>query len=283
VFTRYAPVAACLAVVLLALPFLTNYFRQSDNYAVPAPAAAPEMVMQFAEDSLADIDDDSLWYEASPESAAGNITATSPEAEESETIQESPGRGTGSDSSEQITTEAPPAPAAAPPPPAESAPESESAVPAPDSAPAMPAPAAPAPDPAFEPFEEEADFGIGGDTEPPPWPVPDGSMETGHTEMPTPPQGGRIDGGAVEPPAPEPYYAIIEISGPLPAMLSRFEPSHLENPTPEFVNVELYLIPRDVALELMGYLRANHNRDEFTATVMPNGGNYALVIHSGGN
>jgi len=155
VLTRYAPIAACLAVILLALPFVVDNNRQLNDYgapSAPAPAmtpaahddAAPVPVIEEAHESQHSLNEDSgeMHRMNEPEGAAGAYVDADDGTPETN-------RGLGETTAQEAgSAPAPDSPLASehdqnpvrPAPPAESPAEH---APAPASTPA-PAPAAPA-------------------------------------------------------------------------------------------------------------------------------------------
>ena len=238
--TRYLPVAACLAVVLLTLPWIMdNQSRQTglDNI---SPAAAPEMSMAAPGSS---VDEEDLMLKAQDRSG-GNATA---------------GGGGGLLTPESPQDGADPAlagPASTPAPAVGNA-----AAPAPEPAPeAAPGGGASAPAPAPPQSQPHSSM-----------PDPDSAPEqmTDDNEVPLlAPDVWRVFGGFDD------AYAWIEITGDLPGILTVYVPESLDGLSDWEA---YYMIPRTVAQMLIDEIKA---RDGFDVPVINEDSDYAIVLYT---
>jgi len=270
--TRYLPVAACLAVMLITLPWvMNNYDRNTENsYLAPsAPgAAAPEMQMwapaeapMIMQDQIAEADSDDMDMARSGPAMAGGgaVMPVTPGWNESAAVRDSIDRGG------EVRNDSPAAAMPAPAP----------------AAPAAPAPAAPAPEPALlpqvpAPESQPAELTQTEDVNLPASAADRPAMEPEHgsdiTEDNSPPDriGARIYdilGDFHD------AYAWIEITviGSIPEILAGYDREPLDWLYPRQV---FFKVPLDVAQVLIEEIRV---RENLRVPIINENSKYAIV------
>jgi len=209
--TRYLPVAACLAVMLITLPWIIDYHDRQTRESFSAPGSAPEFSTGVSgapsaakQDSMTETDRSQMATSGGGDTAGGSAPSSSAPS------------GAGGGSAAGPSAASPEAPMNA-----DSAPRAE------DSG-----------------VDDDAGMGNSGPSgelvvevglEPPP-------IEDGGRESPVPPEGSSI---------PDDFndaYARIEITGELPEILAAYDPEPQGDRSGWEM---IYRIPRTVALELI--------------------------------
>lgn len=242
--TRYLPVAACLAVMLVSLPWIINYLgRQTSNYDA-APMSA-EMAMSVAPSLAQDNSVPAGGQDMEAENGQRrDLGGAAGEADESGAA-----GGSSADSSSTGSGAGSGAGGSASPPPAEPAADINVAFDDP----------------------EASDGPLGYDNDAPfdaDAPEPEGFINDGTRPLQTPEDAWVILGQFGD------AYAWIEITGPLPNLLIGYEPEPLGG---GFHFEMYYKIPSDVARELIDEILSSHG-----IAILPNNpdSDYAIVLYS---